>query len=142
MSVMLFIHVLTIGVWAGCVFTEVVLEVVLEKQPPESSHLARLHALIDRYVEIPAIIVVAATGVVLLQSAQWDTLLEVKVALGVTAVVLNSIAALTVQRRYQCLQSGNMSGYQYWNLWHERIGIGCVLSITGAIVVGGYRLVL
>jgi len=66
MSVMLFIHVLTIGVWAGCVFTEVVLEVVLEKQPPESSHLARLHALIDRYVEIPAIIVVAATGVVLL----------------------------------------------------------------------------
>lgn len=141
MSIFLFIHIIAIGIWAGCVLTEVVLELVLEKLPPESSNLARLHALIDRFVEIPAILVVAVTGVVLLQSIQWDMLLQVKVAFGVSAVVLNSIAAYTVHRRYQSLLSSDMQGYGFWNLWHERIGIGCVLSITGAIVVGGYRIV-
>lgn len=141
MNIFLFIHLIALGIWAGCVLTEVVLELVLEKLPPESSNLARLHAMIDRFVEIPAILLVAITGGMLLQSAYWDTLLQVKVGLGVTAVFLNTVAAFTVQRRYQSLLSGNEQGYDFWNLWHERIGIGCVLSITGAIVVGGYRLV-
>ncbi len=141
MSIFLFIHIIAIGIWAGCVLTEVVLELVLEKLLPESSNLARLHALIDRFVEIPAILVVAVTGVVLLQSIQWDMLLQVKVAFGVSAVVLNSIAAYTVHRRDQSLLSSDMPGYDFWNLCHERIGIGCVLSISGAIVVGGYRIV-
>jgi putative copper export protein len=140
MNIILFIHLIAIGIWAGCVATEAVLEVVLEKVPPLQSGLAVIHAKIDRFVEIPAIIVAVATGGSMLHHATWDKLLVVKVALGASAVVLNSIAAFTVHRRLQCLNAKDMTGYATFNRWHERIGIGCVLSIVGAIVVGGYRL--
>ena len=63
-----------------------------------------------------------------------------KVSLGLSAVALNSIAAFAVQRRLQCLLANDMRGYDVFNRWHERIGIGCVLSIVGATAVGGSRI--
>lgn len=140
MSPVLFIHLIAIGIWAGCVATEAVLEIALEKAPPQTSGLALLHAKIDRFVEIPAILVALLTGGAMLHHAAWDPLLKAKVALGVSAVVLNGIAAFTVHRRLQCLNMQDMAGYQRFNRLHERIGIGCVLSIAGAIVVGGHRI--
>ena len=141
MNAILFIHLITIGIWAGCVATEAVLEIVLEKQPPHESGLALIHAKIDRFVEIPAIAVALATGGHMLhQQTSWDSLLIAKVSLGMSAVVLNTIAAFTVQRRLQCLKVNDMAGYELFNRWHERIGIGCVLSIVGAIAIGGYRI--
>lgn len=142
MTIVLFIHLIAIGVWAGCVATEAVLEIALENVPPTESGLASIHSKIDRFVEIPAIIVAVATGGSMLHHAAWDHLLSIKVSLGIAAVVLNSIAAYTVHRRLQCLNAKDMTGYATFNRWHERIGVGCVLSIAGAIVVGGYRIVV
>ncbi|RZI83412.1 MAG: hypothetical protein EOP38_12800 [Rubrivivax sp.] len=141
MTAVLFIHLIAIGIWAGCVATEAVLEVSLEKAPPLESGLASIHSKIDRFVEIPAIIVAVATGGSMLHLAVWDQLLSIKVSLGVAAVILNSIAAFTVHRRLQCLNAKDMAGYAKFNRWHGRIGIGCILSIAGAIVVGGHRIV-
>lgn len=140
MNAILFIHLMAIGIWAGCVATEAVLEIALEKVPPQESRLAEIHAKIDRFVEIPAIIAALATGGALLHHAAWDQLLIAKVALGAAAVVLNSMAAFTVHRRLQCLNARDMAGYAFFNRWHERIGIGCVLSIAGAVAVGGCRI--
>ncbi len=140
MNPILFIHLMAIGIWAGCVATEAVLELALGKVPPERSGLAALHAKIDRFVELPAIFIALLTGASLLHLALWDQLLITKVSLGLAAVILNAIAAYTVHRRLQCLNAGDMAGYDVFNRWHERIGIGCVLTIAGAIVVGGYRI--
>ncbi len=140
MNPILFIHLMAIGIWAGCVATEAVLELALGKVPPERSGLAALHAKIDRFVELPAIFIALLTGASLLHLALWDQLLITKVSLGLAAVILNAIAAYTVHRRLQCLNRGDMAGYDVFNRWHERIGIGCVLTIAGAIVVGGYRI--
>lgn len=140
MNVVLFVHLIAIGIWAGCVATEAVLEIALEKIPPKESGLAAIHAKIDRFVEIPAILVALLTGGYMLHEAVWDNLLVLKVTLGISAVVLNTIAAFTVHRRLKCLEANDMQGYELFNHWHERIGIGCVLSIAGAIVVGGYRI--
>ncbi|MFZ3024828.1 hypothetical protein, partial [Pseudomonas sp.] len=117
-----------------------VLEIALEKVPPQESGLAAIHSKIDRFVEIPAIIVALLTGGSMLHHAAWNQLLIAKVALGGSAVLLNSVAAFTVHRRLQCLSANDMEGYAAYNRWHERIGIGCVLSIVGAIAVGGYRI--
>lgn len=141
MNAFLFVHLIAIGIWAGCVATEAVLEIALEKVSPQESGLALLHARIDRFVEIPAIVVALITGGAMLHHASWDSLLKAKVALGASAVVLNGIAAYTVHRRLQCINAQDMTGYQRFNLLHERIGIGCVLSIAGAIAVGGWRIV-
>jgi putative copper export protein len=140
MTIVQFIHLMAIGIWAGCVATEAVLEIALEKAPPQDSGLAPLHAKIDRLVEIPAIVVAVLTGGAMLHHATWDQLLVIKVALGVSAVVLNAIAAFTVHRRLQCLHANDMAGYAVFNRWHERIGVGCVLSIASAMAVGGYRI--
>lgn len=140
MPALLFIHLIAIGIWAGCVATEAVLELALGHQPPQHSGLAALHAKIDRYVEIPAIVVALLTGGAMLHHASWDALLMAKVTLGASAVVLNTVAAFTVHRRLQCLQAQDMAGYARFHTWHERIGVGCVLSIVGAIVVGGWRI--
>jgi putative copper export protein len=140
MNSLLFIHLIAIGVWAGCVATEVVLEITQEKLPPNESHLAPLHAKIDRAVEIPAILVTLVTGGAMLHHATWDNLLVAKVSCGVAAVILNSIAAYTVHMRNKCLESGNTSGYAHYNTLHERIGIGCVISIISAIIIGGQRI--
>jgi hypothetical protein len=142
MTAVLFIHLIAIGIWAGCVATEAVLEKALEKVPPFESGLASIHAKIDRFVEIPAILVAVASGGSMLRHVAWDHLLSIKVSLGVAAVVLNFIAAYTVHRRLQCLNGKDMVGYAAFNRWHERVGVGCVLSITGAIVVGAYRIVV
>lgn len=140
MNAILFVHLIAIGIWAGCVATEAVLEIALEKAPPQQSGLALLHAKIDRFVEIPAIVVALLTGGAMLHHAIWDALLVAKVSLGALAVLLNSIAAFSVYRRLQCLNARDMAGYQRFNRLHDRIGIGCVLSIAGAIAVGGYRI--
>lgn len=140
MSTWLFVHLMAIGIWAGCVATEAVLEVTLEKVPPLESGLALLHAKIDRFVEIPAIFVALITGGAMVHHATWDHLLMAKVSLGLAAVVLNGIAAYTVHRRLQCLEERDMTGYEQFNRLHERIGIGCVLSIALAVIIGGYRL--
>jgi len=66
MTAVLFIHLIAIGIWAGCVATEAVLEIALEKMPPLESGLASIHSKIDRYVEIPAIIVAVTSGGIML----------------------------------------------------------------------------
>lgn len=140
MDILLFIHLIAIGIWAGCVATEVVIEIAQENLPPSESYLAPLHAKIDLAVEIPAIIVTLLSGGALLIQASWDALLITKVALGLSAVALNTSAAYTVHRRNKCLQTGDALGYARFNLLHKRMGIGCVLSITGAIILGGLRI--
>ncbi|MEZ5503620.1 MAG: hypothetical protein R3E50_13525 [Halioglobus sp.] len=140
MSALLFIHLVAIGIWAGCVATETVLELAQEKIPPDKSYLASLHAKIDIAIEIPAILATLITGSLLLKQAHWDGLLIMKVVLGISAVVLNMFAAYLVHKRYRCLQTADLIGYAKYNLLHGRIGIGCILTISGAIVLGGIRI--
>jgi len=140
MEPLLFFHLLAIGIWVGCVATEVVIELSLAQRVPQQSGLAYLHAQIDRFVELPVIVVALFTGLCLLSGVNWDRLLMIKVLIGAAAVILNSVAAFTVQRRWDCLRLGDMEGYARFHRWHERVGIGCVVSLVGAIVAGGYHL--
>jgi putative copper export protein len=140
MTALLFIHLIAIGIWAGCVATETVLELAQDKIPPDKSYLAPLHARIDIAIEIPAILVTLITGSLLLKHAYWDGLLVAKVVLGISAVALNTIAAYLVHKRYRCLQAADQIGYAKYNLLHGRIGIGCILTISGAIFLGGIRI--
>ncbi|MEY8205782.1 MAG: hypothetical protein RPR40_12025 [Bermanella sp.] len=140
MEVSLFIHLLAIGIWAGCVATEVVCEFTQQHSKSGENFIARLHWNIDRFVEIPAIIVALITGVMLLENAPSEPMLTLKITAGVAAVCLNAIAAFTVYKRYGCYLANDMAGYHKYDLLHERIGVGCVLSILTAIVAGGYYL--
>lgn len=140
MTPILFTHLISIGIWAGCVAVEIVCELDQKNLNFKKSYIASLHWKIDKYVEIPAIMLTLITGLLLLENAPNDPLLLIKIIAGIAAVVLNSIASFTVYKRYKCFTLEDEAGYYRYNLLHERVGVGCVLTIAIAIVVGGYYL--
>jgi len=142
MSLLLCGHLLGAGIWAGCVATEVVLELTEGQRPPQESRLAPLHAQIDQWVELPAIALTAGTGLAMLLASPGapDVLLQAKIALGGLAVALNLVAAYTVHRRHQAWLRQDWPVYTRFHVLHERVGTGCVLSILGAIGLGATRL--
>jgi putative copper export protein len=139
MTLTLFIHLIAIGIWAGCVATEVVCELEQKHVKFKDSYIASLHWSIDKFVEIPAIFVTAITGYLMLNDVVFDSLLTIKVSAGVLAIVFNLIASYSVYKRYSCLLADNEEGYLKYDLIHERIGVGCVLFILVAIISGGYH---
>jgi putative copper export protein len=139
MTITLFIHLMAIGIWAGCVATEVVCELEQKHVKFKDSYIASLHWNIDKFVEIPAIIITGITGYLLLSDVVFDSLLTIKVSAGVLAIVFNLIASYSVCKRYKCLLADNEVGYLKYDLIHERIGVGCVLFILVAMISGGYH---
>jgi putative copper export protein len=139
MTLTLFIHLIAIGIWAGCVATEVVCELEQKHVKFKDSYIASLHWSIDKFVEIPAIFITAITGYLMLNDVVFDSLLTIKVSAGVLAIVFNLTASYSVYKRYKCLVADNEAGYLKYDLIHERIGVGCVLFILVAIISGGYH---
>jgi hypothetical protein len=139
MTLTLFIHLIAIGIWAGCVATEVVCELEQKHVKFKDSYIASLHWSIDKFVEIPAIFITAITGYLMLNDVVFDSLLTIKVLAGVLAIIFNLIASYSVYKRYKCLVADNEAGYLKYDLIHERIGVGCVLFILVAIISGGYH---
>jgi len=139
MTLTLFIHLIAIGIWAGCVATEVVCELEQKHVKFKDSYIASLHWSIDKFVEIPVIFIAAITGYLMLNGVVFDSLLTVKVSAGVLAIIFNLIASYSVYKRYKCLVADNEAGYLKYDLIHERIGVGCVLFILVAIISGGYH---
>ena len=64
------LHFGSLCVWAGVVAVEAVIEIQAWRQPELRSGVARLHARIDLFVELPTIIAVATSGAALL-AAIW-----------------------------------------------------------------------
>ena len=141
MTLLLFIHLLAIGVWTGCVLTEVVCEIGQKNALFKDNYIASLHWNIDKFVELPAILVALITGVLMLDTAPNDAVISFKVIAGLAAVCLNSLASFLVFKRYKCFLANDEEGFFKYNLWHDRVGVGCVLSISTAIILGGYYLV-
>ena len=140
MELTLFIHLMAIGIWAGCVATEIVCELTQKHNQNGDQFVARLHWNIDKFVEIPAILMALVTGALLLETAPSDPVITIKIISGIAAVCLNTIASFTVYKRYKCYLENDMEGYNKFDLLHERVGVGCVLTISIAIISGGYYL--
>lgn len=137
MSSILFIHLLALGIWAGCVATEAVCELDQKYAKLKESYIASLHWKIDKFVEIPAIIITCFTGLIMLPDVTWTLLLSIKMLAGVSAVILNTVASYTVYQRYKYYSQNDEEQYLRYHKLHEYIGIGCVVSLAIAIFAGG-----
>ena len=90
MSATLVIHVLAAGLWLGCLATEIAFEKAMATDPSARGFVSRLHDRVDRFVEGPAFVVVAASGAMLLAGGVvLDARMIVKIALGTAAVLAN-----------------------------------------------------
>jgi len=140
MTLLLFIHLIAIAIWAGCVATEIVCELTQKHNKSSDKFIAILHWNIDKFVEIPAIIIASISGLLLLENAPNDPIITIKIIAGISAVCLNTMASFTVYKRYTCYLTNDIQGYNKYDLLHERIGVGCILTLLTAIVAGGYYL--
>ena len=99
MSTLLFLHLLLIGLWAGCVAVEMVLEVASRTNPQLTAVVARFHHSIDLVVEIPVISGVLLTGVLMLDLNRMSGAYAVMVVCGTLAVLVNALCVIPVLRR-------------------------------------------
>ena len=133
-------HLLALGVWAGLVAAELMIEVGGARQPALRGAVARLHHLIDVYVEAPVLVAVVGTGTVLLTRTAPDALLWTKVALGLGAVGANAACVVVVVRRGRAAAAGaadeTVAPLTRWVFRSAFVGVPLGLA---ALLLGGGR---
>jgi hypothetical protein len=78
---------------------ESMIEVLAERGRLELDAVARIHQATDRFIEVPTLIGVVITGLLLWERSGWSPDLAPKVAFGAAAVVANFVTVVYVERR-------------------------------------------
>jgi len=93
------LHFLLVAMWFGVVGAEVVLELLPLRRPELRGAADVLHYHIDLFVELPLLLGVVATGLLLLQGRALDVRLVVKLAGAALALGANfACVALVIAR--------------------------------------------
>ena len=110
MSILLFFHILAIGIWIGVVGAEFVIEFDGMKSDEARIRASRLHYLTDIWIEVPAFLIVLGTGLLMFQAENASGLFLTKVVFGLLAVGFNGICVLAVFRRQKFAAKGDKEG--------------------------------
>lgn len=138
-------HLFALAAWAGMVLVELGLEVAAVRDDALKPAVARLHHLIDLYVEGPAILAVAGTGAFLLlrvaAAGGLDAALVIKVALGLGAVGANVYCVRVVVQRGEAAAGGAPVEEldPYSRLVFRSAYVGIPMGLV-ALVMGGQRM--
>ncbi len=92
-------HLLSIGLWGGLVFVEIVFEFQMFRGRLDQLDVAILHRITDRFLELPILALVVATGWMLWQRSGYPDELLPKVLFGLGAVLANVICYIIVELR-------------------------------------------
>ncbi|MDP6587332.1 MAG: hypothetical protein QF535_21980 [Anaerolineales bacterium] len=95
MDYLVLIHIVSISFWLGVISVEV----IFERAKMDKGSIVLLHKLTDRYVELPIILIVFITGVLLWERAAWSTEFIPKVLFGFGAIALNVLCYYFVEKR-------------------------------------------
>lgn len=131
------IHLLSVGVWLGCVLTEALFErALLGTNRENESLLARLHMRVDLIIEIPAFLLVVGTGLLMLLDNPMSDWLLVKIGLGLLAVLANIYCVYLVFQRVRFSDAGDWDEFDKTDRLQHKIGAIVLLGILGATVTG------
>ncbi len=135
-SALVLAHLLALGIWLGCILTEAAFEHTLPRDEAFERAVARLHVLVDIWIETPAFVVVLVTGTLMLADAPWDGALRAKVALGLAAVAINVWCVWLVFRRRALHERGERAAaLAVDNLQHKAGGV-LLAVILAALAIG------
>lgn len=139
-SLLLPLHLLAAGLWAGCVLTEIAFERRLAGDAAQRPLLAALHRQVDLWIEAPAFALVALTGVLLwARGAPADGWLQAKLALGGMAVLSNLGCMGAVLARDQAARRGDAAAWERADRLQHALGGAVVLGLCGALALGLVR---
>jgi hypothetical protein len=134
---LLIFHILFIGLWLGCVLTEALFErALLGRGREHELLLADLHKRVDVWIEIPAFVAVVVTGGMLFAQAAPSTLLNVKVALGLLAVLSNGVCVGLVFARAKAAHLGQWEQFDRLDHLQHKLGAVVLLALLGALGAG------
>ena len=140
MRVAVFLHVLMLGTWLGCLLVEGVLEAMAWRDDAMLVAVSRLHRRIDLFVEIPTFVGVLLTGLWLTQSVTWSALLVAKIALGCFAIAVNVACVAPVLRRSSAADASDLGRMRRESRWvHLAFAVGVPAGLSAA-VIGVYRI--
>lgn len=135
-SALVLTHLLALGIWLGCILTEAAFEHTLPRDEMFERAVARLHVLVDVWIETPAFIVVLVSGVLMLADAPRDVAFGIKVALGLAAVAINVWCVWLVFRRRALFMRGERAAaLAVDNLQHKAGGV-LLAVIFAALAIG------
>ena len=138
-SLLLLVHLVFAGLWLGCVLTEVLFErALLGRGRNYDVILAGLHRRVDLFVELPAFVAVLVTGALMVANTIPSTVLNVKIAFGILAVIANVYCVSLVFRRARVVAEGHWEEFTRLDHLQHTVGAVVLLSILAALGIGGY----
>ena len=138
-NLLLVAHLVFVGLWLGCVLTEALFErALLGQGRAQELILASLHRRVDLFVEIPAFLVVLATGAALLASAPPSGLLHAKIGLALGAIAANVACVWLVFERARAAGLGDWGRFEKLDHLQHKLGAVVLLGIVGALGSGMY----
>ena len=125
-------HLILLGLWGGVVATEAVLELYPRRRMEMHPYTIRAHYWIDLLVELPILLGVALSGMVLLglswPPTPWHL---IKICCGGLAVGANLVCIVLVLRRHKMLAHGD-DDKALWSAT-RRISLTAVMGIPLAL---------
>lgn len=132
-------HLLSVGLWLGCVLTEAIFERALLGQGRDKElTLSRLHQRVDVFVEIPAFMVVLITGGAMLSSVGTSALLQAKIGFALMAILVNVYCVYLVFRRARCAARHQWAQFESIDRKQHQFGAVVVIGILMALALGLY----
>ena len=141
MSIVLLVHVLAVGLWLGCLATEIAFEKLMARDESARPFVSLLHDRVDRFVEGPAFVVTAITGAILVPGAAWTPTLVLKVALAAAAVLFNIWCLKIVFDRAAAASAGRWDDWAALDHVQHKVGGLVTLLLIAATVVALVRVV-
>ena len=144
-------HLLSLGLWGGLVSVEIVFELQMFRGRLDQLDVADLHRITDRFLELPILAMVLATGWMLWQRVGYSDELLPKVLFGLGAVLANVACYIVVELRASAatrirLEKQTVETYpntsklkQLSTVLAVTIVLGLV-SASGALIIGGLNI--
>ena len=138
MTAWLLVHLVAVGIWLGCVLTEIAVERALAGQGETTDRLlAVLHRRIDLLVELPAFVVVLVSGGVLLMNAGARPWLHAKIAAGLLAILANAVCLYWVLRRARAAAGNDGAAFAAADHQQHRWGALVLVALLLALLLAG-----
>lgn len=99
MTILLSLHLLSIGIWIGVVGAEFAIEFDGMKDDKSLIKAAKLHYATDKWIEIPAFTTVLITGLLMVKTEHLSGLFLVKIIFSLLAILFNIICVIAVFKR-------------------------------------------
>lgn len=138
MKLILFIHLICISAWLGCVLVEAILEHSIDKSPDMRIFISKVHWSTDKFIEIPAFMGVFITGGLMLPQTTVSPLLWTKIAFGLIAIVFNAICVGLVLKRLGYAKAGDFLGWEAVDRKQHKFGAVVLIAMLIALAIGGY----